>query len=58
MVTLTYLNVLVVFRLHCDADNFVVRLDERTGNLFILAGREETIEFEANSQGEIVNEQI
>jgi hypothetical protein len=36
----------------------VVRLDERTGNLFILAGREETIEFEVNSQGEIVDEQI
>lgn len=29
----------------------IVRLDERTGNLFILAGREETIEFEVNPDG-------
>ncbi len=29
----------------------IVRLDERTGNLFILAGREETIEFEVNPSG-------
>lgn len=36
----------------------IVRLDERTGNLFILAGREETIEFEVNTNGELVNEQI
>lgn len=36
----------------------IVRLDERTGNLFILAGREETIEFEVDSQGELVDEQI
>ena len=28
-----------------------VRLDERTKNLFILAGREETLEFEVNSNG-------
>ncbi len=34
----------------------VVRLDERTGNLFILAGREETIEFEVDSKGELVDE--
>lgn len=36
----------------------IVRLDERTGNLFVLAGREETIEFEVDSEGEIVDEQI
>lgn len=36
----------------------IIRLDERTGNLFILAGREETIEFEIDSQGELVDEQI
>ena len=36
----------------------IVRLDERTKNLFILAGREETIEFEVNTKGELVNEQI
>ncbi len=36
----------------------IVRLDERTGNLFILAGRKETIEFEVDSQGELVDEQI
>ncbi len=29
----------------------IIRLDERTGNLFILAGREETIEFEVNPDG-------
>jgi len=29
----------------------LVRLDERTGNLFILAGHEETIEFEVNPDG-------
>lgn len=28
-----------------------VRMDERTGNLFILAGREETLEFEVNPNG-------
>ena len=28
-----------------------VRLDERTANLFILAGYEETIEFEVNPDG-------
>lgn len=36
----------------------IVRIDERTGNLFILAGREETIEFEVNNKGELVDEQI
>ncbi len=34
----------------------IIRLDERTGNLFILAGREETIEFEVDAKGELVNE--
>ena len=29
----------------------IVRLDERTGNLFILAGHDETIEFEVNPDG-------
>ncbi len=32
----------------------VVRLDERTGNLFILAGYEETLEFEIGARGEII----
>ncbi len=32
----------------------IVRLDERTGNLFILAGHEETIEYEIAPNGEIV----
>ena len=36
----------------------IIRLDERTGNLFILAGRDETIEFEVDSKGELVDEQI
>ena len=36
----------------------IIRLDERTGNLFILAGREETIEFEVDNKGELVDEQI
>ena len=36
----------------------IIRLDERTGNLFILARRDETIEFEVDSEGELVDEQI
>ena len=36
----------------------IIRLDERTGNLFILAGRDKTIEFEVDSEGELVDEQI
>ena len=32
----------------------IVRLDERTGNLFILAGYQETIEFEITPNGEII----
>lgn len=36
----------------------IVRLDERTGNMFILAGREETIEFEVDLEGRLVDEQI
>ena len=36
----------------------IIRLDERTGNLFMLAGRDETIEFEVDSKGELVDEQI
>ena len=35
----------------------IVRLDERTGNLFILAGREETIEFQIKPSGEFQDEQ-
>lgn len=34
----------------------VIRLDERTGNLFILAGQDETIEFEVDTKGELVDE--
>lgn len=32
----------------------IIRLDERTGNLFILAGHRETIEFEIDPNGEII----
>ncbi|MGK7872499.1 MAG: hypothetical protein AB4426_04075 [Xenococcaceae cyanobacterium] len=32
----------------------IIRLDERTGNLFVLAGHEETIEFEINLNGEVI----
>lgn len=35
----------------------IVRLDERTGNLFILAGREESIEIEIKPSGELRDEQ-
>lgn len=35
----------------------IVRRDERTGNLFILAGREETIELEIKPGGEFQDEQ-
>ena len=34
----------------------IVRLDERTLYLFILAGREEAIEFEVDNKGELVDE--
>ncbi len=32
----------------------VVRLDERTGNLFILAGHEESIEVQIKADGELL----
>lgn len=32
----------------------IIRLDERTGNLFMLAGREESIEFEIKPDGEVI----
>jgi len=32
----------------------IVRLDERSGNLFILAGQTETLEFEIDPQGRLV----
>lgn len=32
----------------------VVRLDERTGNLFILAGHEESIELQIRADGELL----
>ena len=35
----------------------MVRLDERTGNLFILAGTEETLEFEINPQGKLIDDE-
>ena len=31
----------------------LVRMDERTGNLYILAGAEESIEVEIDSQGDL-----
>ncbi len=35
----------------------IIRLDERTGNLFILAGREETIEIQIEPSGKFKDEQ-
>lgn len=35
----------------------IIRIDERTRNLFILAGREESIEFEIKPSGEFRDEQ-
>jgi hypothetical protein len=32
----------------------MVRIDEQTGNLFILAGREESIELEIDPEGELL----
>lgn len=32
----------------------LVRMDDRTGNLYILAGTEESIEVEIDSQGDLV----
>jgi hypothetical protein len=32
----------------------IIRLDERTANLFILAGQAETIEFEIKPNGEVI----
>lgn len=32
----------------------IIRMDERSGNLFILAGLEETLEFEIDPQGRLV----
>jgi hypothetical protein len=34
----------------------IVRLDERTGNLFILAGVAEELELEITPTGELINE--
>lgn len=33
---------------------YIVRLDERTGNLFILAGSEESIELQIKPDGELL----
>lgn len=35
----------------------VVRLDERTKNIFILAGREETLEFEIEPNGRLAEDE-
>jgi hypothetical protein len=32
----------------------IVRMDERTGNLFILAGNEESIELQIKPDGELI----
>jgi hypothetical protein len=32
----------------------IIRLDERTDNLYILAGKEESIEFEIDLTGELI----
>jgi len=34
----------------------IVRLDERTGNLYILAGSTEELEFIINPDGELIDE--
>lgn len=34
----------------------IVRLDERTGNIFILAGAAEELELLINREGELINE--
>jgi len=34
----------------------IIRLDERTNYLFILAGRDEQIELVINQKGELINE--
>ncbi len=36
----------------------IVRLDERTGNIFILAGQEELLEFEINSQERLTDDEL
>jgi hypothetical protein len=33
----------------------IVRMDDRTGNLFILAGNEESIECEIDPNGELIS---
>lgn len=33
---------------------YMVRIDERTGNLFILAGKEESIELEIDLEGQLL----
>ena len=35
----------------------IVRLDERTGNIFILAGQEELLEFEIDPQGRLTDDE-
>ena len=35
----------------------IVRLDERTENIFILAGQEELLEFEINPQGRLTDDE-
>ncbi|NJK51366.1 hypothetical protein HC931_27680 [Candidatus Gracilibacteria bacterium] len=35
---------------------YIVRIDERTGNIFVLAGAEEEIELEITPTGELVDE--
>jgi hypothetical protein len=32
----------------------IIRMDERTGNLFVLAGKEESIEFEIYPTGRLI----
>uniref|UniRef100_B8HWA5 DUF6888 domain-containing protein n=1 Tax=Cyanothece sp. (strain PCC 7425 / ATCC 29141) TaxID=395961 RepID=B8HWA5_CYAP4 len=32
----------------------IIRMDERTGNIFILAGKEESIEFQIDPTGEFI----
>jgi hypothetical protein len=32
----------------------IIRMDERTGNLFVLAGKEESLEFQIDPTGEFI----
>lgn len=37
---------------------YIVRLDEKTENIFILAGQEELLEFEIDPQGRLTDDEL